>query len=90
MVAPCALDLVRLRERLAWKRYTNIARLASYIGVLLAPFSLWALFWTSPKDYPFLSSMLFVHWRRLAALCFSVVPGKKTDLLNYCLALESG
>ena len=60
MVAPSALDVARLRERFAWKRYTNIARLAAYIGVLCSPFSLWALFWTSPKDYPFLSSMLWV------------------------------
>lgn len=44
----------------AWVRYFNIARLAAFVGVLAAPFSLWALFWTSPRDYPFLSSMVYV------------------------------
>ena len=44
----------------AWTRYFNIARAAAVVGILGAPFSLWALFWTSPRDYPFLSSMLFV------------------------------
>lgn len=82
MVAPCALDLVRLRERLAWKRYTNIARLASYIGVLLAPFSLWALFWTSPKDYPFLSSMLFVPLATLGCIMLFSRTWKKDRFIK--------
>jgi hypothetical protein len=50
----------KLAEVRAWTRYFNVARLASFVGILCVPFSLWALFWTSPRDYPFLSSMLFV------------------------------
>ena len=53
-------QIARLLEARAWARYTNIARLAGFAGVLGAPFSLWALFWTSPRDYPFLSSMFWV------------------------------
>ncbi|MGD0631907.1 MAG: hypothetical protein ABR987_21450, partial [Terracidiphilus sp.] len=54
------LDTARLAEMRAWVRYFNIARAAAFIGILAAPFSLWALFWTSPRDYPFLSSMMYV------------------------------
>src|SRR5690348_15374919 len=53
-------DASRLAELRAWAVYYNIARLAAFVGILSAPFALWALFWTSPRDYPFLSSMLFV------------------------------
>jgi hypothetical protein len=61
VVAPTALyNRARLAEARAWVRYINIARWAGFLGILCAPFSLCALFWTSPRDYPFLSSMLFV------------------------------
>jgi hypothetical protein len=44
----------------AWTRYYNIAKLMAMVGILCSPFSLWVLFWTSPRDYPFLSSMFWV------------------------------
>jgi len=44
----------------AWTKYYNIAKLMAFLGILCQPFSLWALFYTSPSDYPFLSSLLFV------------------------------
>jgi hypothetical protein len=53
-------DVTQLQEMRAWARYFNIAKLAAFVGILCAPFALWGLFWTSPRDYPFLSSMLFV------------------------------
>jgi len=55
-----AFDSSKLAETRASIRYSNIARVASFVAILAAPFSLWALFWTSPRDYPFLSSMFFV------------------------------
>jgi hypothetical protein len=55
-----AFDRSKLAEMRALTRYSNIARVASFVAILAAPFSLWALFWTSPRDYPFLSSMFFV------------------------------
>jgi hypothetical protein len=61
VVAPTALyNPARRAEARAWVRYHNIARLAGFVGIACSPFALWALFWTSPRDYPFLSSMLFV------------------------------
>ena len=60
-VAPNALyKPVRLAEARAWVRYYTIARLAGFVGIACSPFAFWALFWTIPGDYPFLSSMLFV------------------------------
>jgi hypothetical protein len=61
VVAPTALyNPARRAEARAWVRYHNIARLAGFVGIACSPFALWALFWTSPGDYPFLSSMLWV------------------------------
>src|ERR1019366_4465782 len=61
VVAPTALyNPARRAEARAWVRYHNIARLPGFVGIACSPFALWALFWTSPRDYPFLSSMLFV------------------------------
>lgn len=60
VTVPRVFDPARLGEMRAWTRYLNIARLAAFIGILAAPFSLWALFWTSPSDYPFLSSMVLL------------------------------
>jgi len=57
---PRVLDTARLVDMRAWTRYFNIARLAAFLSILAAPFSLWGLFWTSPSDYPFLSSMIYV------------------------------
>jgi hypothetical protein len=53
-------DGSKLSEMRAWTRYYNIASLMTKVGILCAPFSLWALFGTIPGDYPFLSSILFV------------------------------
>src|ERR1039458_10262426 len=55
-----ALHDSQLTEMRAWTKYYSIARLMAFAGVLCSPFSLWALFYSSPKDYPFLTSMLFV------------------------------
>jgi hypothetical protein len=54
------LDVHRMPEVRASVRYLNLARLIAMVGVLCLPFSLWGLFWSSPRDYPFLSSMMFV------------------------------
>jgi hypothetical protein len=53
-------DVTQLQEMRAWARYFNIAKLAAFVAVLCSPFALWGLFWTSPRDYPFLSSMFYV------------------------------
>ena len=61
VVAPTAMyNPARLAEARAWTRYINMARLAGFVAVLCTPFALWALFWSSPQDYPFLSSLLYV------------------------------
>jgi hypothetical protein len=60
VVASRVFNSARLAEMRAWARYFNIAKVAAFIGILAAPFSLWALFWTSPRDYPFLSSMVYL------------------------------
>lgn len=60
-VAPTAVfNPVRLAQARAWTRYFNLARLAGFVAVLCTPFALWTLFWSSPQDYPFLSSLLYV------------------------------
>lgn len=53
-------NAAKLSERRAWTLYFNVARLAGFVSLLALPFSLWALFWTSPRDYPFLSSMVYI------------------------------
>jgi hypothetical protein len=58
--ASSVLEMLKLAETRVWARYESSARLACFVGILCAPFSLAALFWTSPEDYPFLSSMLWV------------------------------
>lgn len=58
--ATTTFQIAKLAERRAWVRYHSIARLAGFVGILCSPFALWALFWTSPGDYPFLSSMVWV------------------------------
>jgi len=50
----------KLAEARAWAQYIKVATMALWCGIFAAPFALWALFWTSPDDYPYLSSMLFV------------------------------
>jgi hypothetical protein len=58
--ATTTFQIAKLAERRASVRYYRIARLAGVVGIICSPAALWALFWTSPRDYPFLSSMLFV------------------------------
>lgn len=53
-------EVSKLAEARAWAQYIKVARTALWCGIFAAPFALWALFWTSPNDYPYLSSMLFV------------------------------
>lgn len=43
-----------------WLRYLAIARITAFVAILASPFAFWALFWTSPRDYPFLSSMFLL------------------------------
>jgi hypothetical protein len=54
------LDSAKWAEMRAQARYIRIIRLVGFVAILCTPFSLWALFWTSPRDFPFLSSMLCV------------------------------
>ena len=58
--ASATFQIAKLAERRAWVRYHNIARLAGFVGVLCSPFALWGLFWTSPREIPFMSSMVWV------------------------------
>lgn len=58
--ASSVLEMLKLAETRVRARYESSARLACFVGILCAPLSLAALFWTSPEDYPFLSSMLWV------------------------------
>lgn len=58
--ATTQFQIAKLAERRTWVRYHNIARLAGFVGILCSPFALWLLFWTSPGDYPSLSSMVWV------------------------------
>ena len=61
VVAPKMMsDPASRAEIRAWIRYINIVRVAGFVAILCAPFSLWVLFWSSPGDYPFLSSMVWV------------------------------
>ena len=54
------LESAKWAEMRAWARYTAIIRLVGFVSILCMPFSLWALFWSSPGDYPFFPSMLYV------------------------------
>src|ERR1035441_10710894 len=54
------LESAKWVEMRPWARYTTIIRLVGFVSILCMPFSLWALFWSSPGNYPFFSSMLYV------------------------------
>src|SRR5664279_3567110 len=56
--ATTTFQIGELAQRRAWVRYHTIARLAGFVGILCSPFAFWLLFFISPADIPFLSSMV--------------------------------
>lgn len=79
------LDVSKLSEMRAWTKYYNIARLMAFLGILCQPFSLWALFWTSPSDYPFLSSLLFVPLLTCGCVVLLSSVGRRDRFLRLLL-----